>query len=493
MTGSDGTAMRHSGSTGEVSLVQVDVETWHERCADILEGGGRFLALYAAPHRPGRPAAEQPRMVPRALFATPAGLQLLWAEAEDAQVPSIVDLTPAARVDEREAADAYALVFSGHEPLRPVLDHPEELDAWTVPVAGHDAYEVAVGPIHAGIIESGHFRFHVVGESILHVDLRLFYKHRGLERTAEGQTLAAGLACAQRACGACAVSNGVAYAHAVESLLGLWPDRELSRARTVLLELERLYNHLNDLSALCAGVGFATGSMAFAALKERAQRLNAGLCGHRFLFGTVEVAKSGWTVDSTSADEARRELRALRDDMRRAWHELFFSRSVQDRFVTTGRISPEVAAELGTVGPAARAAGLARDVRTESPRLTYAGFEPSAPRAPAAGDVAARAEIRALELESTLTLLDALLDGGVRPGGVVPGPASAVGVGRVESPRGETLCFVESDGETISRLHLRTGSYANWPSLARAARGAILPDFPLINKSFELCYACSDR
>src|SRR5690606_27619748 len=137
--------------------------------------------------------------------------------------------------------------FRGHEPMRPLVDHPDATEAWTVPVHGDDVHQVAVGPIHAGIIESGHFRFHVVGERIVHLDAQLFYKHRGLERAAEGKSLEAGVAYAQRACGACAVANCIAYAQACEALLGLLPDPELRRARTLLLELERLYNHVNDL------------------------------------------------------------------------------------------------------------------------------------------------------------------------------------------------------------------------------------------------------
>ena len=332
-------------------------------------------------------------------------------------MPSIVDLVPAARVDQREVADASGLQLSGHTPMRPVLSHPEELEAWTVPVAGHDAYEVAVGPIHAGIIESGHFRFHVVGESILHIDLRLFYKHRGLERAAEGRPLAEGLSYAQRACGACAVSNGVAYAQAVESLSGRGPDARLARARTLLLELERLYNHLNDLSAMCAGVGFATGSMAFASLKERAQRLNARLFGHRFLFGTVAVGGSDCRVSRQEAVVARLELRALREDVQKAWHEMLFSRSVQERFEGVGELSLDEAVRLGTVGPAARAAGVARDLRSESPLLFYDGFKPAMLPEPASGDVAARANIRALELEDTFDLLDSLLKHSLGSGG----------------------------------------------------------------------------
>ena len=199
--------------------------------------------------------------------------------------------------------------------MRPLVAHPDDVADWTLPVHGRDAYQVAVGPIHAGVIESGHFRFHVVGERILHVDVRLFYKHRGLERAAEGSALSAGLAYAQRACGACAVSNSLAYAHACESALGLTPPPELARARTLLLELERLYNHLNDIGAVCAGVGFAPGAMTFAALKERAQRVNLLLGGHRFLFGAVAVGRSDLTIPEPAGSE--RPPRARRPRRRR--------------------------------------------------------------------------------------------------------------------------------------------------------------------------------
>ena len=192
----------------------------------------------------------------------PEPTRLETVVAQDGAVPTIVDLAPAAGWDEREAHDLQGVGFAGHEPLRPLVDHDLRLDRWTVPVRGHDAFQVAVGPIHAGIIESGHFRIHVVGERILHLDARLFYKHRGLERAAEGHTLDEGLAYASRACAACAVANGVAYAHACEDALGLAPDVELARVRTILLELERMWSHLNDLAAICAGVGLAAGNNA---------------------------------------------------------------------------------------------------------------------------------------------------------------------------------------------------------------------------------------
>jgi Ni,Fe-hydrogenase III large subunit len=373
------------------------------------------------------------------------------------------------------------------------VTHPADLAAWTVPVVGHDAFQVAVGPTHAGVIESGHFRFHLVGERILHLDLQLFYKHRGLERAATGRTLSEGIAYAQRACAACAVANCVAYAHACESALGLLPSAGLARVRTILLELERLYNHLHDIGAACAGVGFALGANAFAFLKERVQRLVAGLVGHRFLFGTVAVGENRPAISAAEVDEARQVLHEVGVDARRAWHEVLFNVSVQDRLANVGLLSGDMAQALGAVGPAARGSGLDIDARTDSPRLLYRGFRPAALRHPG-GDVASRVNMRALEVDATLDLLDDLLSSPVEPAvaerAAEPRP---IGVGRVESPRGETLAVVETDGAHIARLHLKTASLANWPSLARAVSGNLLPDFPLINKSFELCYACADR
>jgi len=410
------------------------------------------------------------------------------------EIPTIVDLIPAAAWAEREAHDAYGVTFAGHEPLRPLLIHSDDPATWMVRVKGHDAYQVAVGPIHAGVIESGHFRFHVVGELILHIDVRLFYKHRGLERAAEGRTTDEGLAYTQRACAACAVANTLAYAHACESALGLRPSPSLARVRTLLLELERLYNHLHDIGAICAGVGFAPGNMAFAALKERAQRVNHMLTGHRFLFDSVAVGASTWSVGRETLAAAREEVHSLGEDSRKAWHEVLFNASVQDRLVGIGLLPADEVVRLGTVGPAARAAGVPLDARSTGSRLAYPGFEPTIPRHPA-GDVASRVNVRAMEVDVTLAMLDELLAQPVEPAGMEPAePRQAVGIGITESPRGETVCAVELDGvDHLNRLHLRSASNVNWPAVAHAAAGSLLPDFPLINKSFELCYACSDR
>ena len=418
-----------------VDLVAVDTSAWRAACRRALEKGARFCGAYAA----GPDSARRWN----AMFARGAETLVLTTLPGDADLPTIVDLFPAAGWDEREAHDLYGIRLDGHEPLRPLVAHAPDTESWTVPVEGEGVYEVAVGPIHAGVIESGHFRFHVVGERILLVDLRLFYKHRGLERAAQGQQLADGLASAQRACGACAVTNSVAYAQACESVMGLTPSRELRRARTLLLELERLYNHLNDIAAVCAGVGFATGNMAFAAFKERAMRLNAALSGHRFLFGSVEVGGSRLALPSPALDRARGELRELRQEAARAWREIRFAASVQARLGGVGVLDRDDAVELGAVGPVARASGLSLDTRTSSPGLWYGSSFPAViPPVPRAmhrprGDAGdgARGDPRAAGRAARRA-------GGCRHGGP-GGEATPVGVARIESPRGETVCIVE--------------------------------------------------
>ena len=289
------------------------------------------------------------------------------------------------------------------------------------------------------------------------------------------------------------MANTVAFAHAVEQASGLRPDTATRRARTLVLELERLYNHVNDLGAICAGVGFAPGAMAFASFKERAQRIVLGLTGHRFMFGSVTVGGSRLAVPASTAAWARSALADLMRDVTPAWRALLFDASLRDRVTGAGVLPRGEALRLGTVGPAARASGVRGDVRGESPRLWYPGFHPALPPTPD-GDVAARMEARAVELAQTFPMLDELLSPPPRPGTTVrEGSRSAHGAGRVESARGETSCVVELDGPRVRRVHLRTSSYANWPSVIRAATGGLLSDFPLVNKSFELCYACVDR
>ena len=460
-----------------------DAAAYRSTVEEALDANWRFAGLHAA----------QGGSLVRALLVDEAGTtRLETLETPSREAVSLVDLAPAGW-DEREAFDLYGVTFPGHEPLRSLVDHEALLSAWTVPMHGRDAYQVAVGPIHAGVIESGHFRFHVVGDLILQLDARLFYKHRGLEGAAVGRTLDEGAAFVARACAACAVANGVAYAHACEEALGLAPTAELARSRTILLELERTWNHLNDIGAVCAGTGLAAGNNFFAALTEQARRLNERLTGHRFLFGSVRIGGSDIVLDRSTVRAARDVLSALRREAELGWQSLLDNLSFQDRLPGIGVLTPEEARRLGTVGPALRAAGIGDDVRSHSPRLAYEGFEPASQEA-SDGDVRARLEQRMVELRQSIDLLERLLERELRPAGVIHNePERAIGVGRIESPRGETSCIVERNGDRIERIRLRTGSYANWATVASVAAGNLLPDFPLINKSFELCYACVDR
>jgi len=462
-----------------------DTHSYREAIEAALADGHRFAGLHAS---------ADGKIVHTALLAPDGDVHLESARAQDGAVATIVDLAPAAGWDEREAHDLYGIRFDGHEPLRPLVDHDPDLRTWAVPVRGDDAYQIAVGPIHAGVIESGHFRFHVVGDRILHLDPRLFYKHRGLERAAENSTVTDGLRFIGRACAACAVANRLAYTHACEQSLGLGAPPELARVRTVLLELERVWNHLNDIAAVCAGVGLAAGNTLFAALTERARRLNQRLTGHRFLFDTVAVGGSALELDRARTATAREELEAIGQQAARGWRELQFNASFQDRLPDIGALTQDDVERLGTAGPAARATGVAHDARSHAPRLAYQEFTPRIPNHPE-GDVRARLEQRALELDQSLTLLARLLRRPLRPTNARCGaaPETPIGIGLVESARGTTLCIVERNRDRLERVHLRTGSYANWPSVAHAAIDNLLPDFPLINKSFELCYACADR
>jgi len=467
-------------------IEHVQTRAWRASVERALADGEHFGGAWAASR------GENPTW--RALLISPDRFRVLSCDATAGEIESIVDLVEAAGWDEREAHDLYGLAFPGHSPLRAIAAHPDDPAQWMTPVSGDGVHQVAVGPIHAGVIESGHFRFHVIGERILAMDPRLFYKHRGLERAAEGRHAEQALTYAARACAACSVTNTVAYAHAVESAHGLQPDRQLRVARTVLLELERLYNHLHDISAVCAGVGYAPGAMAFAALKDRAQQINMRSFGHRFLFDTVRVGGGGAAqLDAGGIDAALGDLRELRVDSSAAWRELEFTSSLQARLGGIGILGADDARRLGAVGPAARAAGIREDARSTSPRLAYDGFTAAWIRDPA-GDVGSRLRIRAIELESTCDILEELLSKPFTSGATtIASASSTLGIGRVESPRGATICAVELDGTRVDRLHLRTGSYANWPALAHATADNLLPDFPLINKSFELCYACVDR
>lgn len=451
--------------------------------------------------------------------------------------PSLSTLCPALNWPEREVQDLFGLVAEGHPDPRPLVLHPgwpegfhplrksnrsTNLDKQTnidkpkfepkplvfYPAQGEGTFEIPVGPIHAGIIEPGHFRFQTVGETILHLDAQLFFTHRGIEKLLEGKTIEEGLKVIERVCGVCTVSHSLAYCEAVEKLALISPSREALRWRTVLAEMERLYNHVGDIGNLCAGVGFALGNMNGLQSKEQFQRLNMEIFGHRYLRGMVIPGGVKTQPNEERIEYLKDRLRELQADFKK-WIPLILEHDgFRQRAVTTGVLKNISAMDLGATGPAARASGVSVDWRERHAYLLYPELQVKA-QVETSGDVWARLMVRVRESEQSFGLLDTLLLSAEKVQGVQGSQVNDVrdcefdvskiepysfAWGCAESPRGTDVIWLMMDQEgKIFRCRIRSASYANWPVVPIAVLGNIVPDFPLINKSFELCYSCCDR
>ncbi len=436
--------------------------------------------------------------------------------------PSISALVPAAGWHEREAQDLFGIAFAGHPDPRPLVVHdgwPRGLhplrkgfDASQRPpvepaeefphlvVEGEGVLEVPVGPIHAGIIEPGHFRFSTVGESILNLEARLFYTHRGLEKRIEGLSVADAFYVAERMCGVCSVAHGLGFCEAAEQIAGVEPPRRARALRTLALELERLYNHVGDIGNIAAGASYHYGTSAGSRMKEALQQLNEQVAGNRFLRGLVAPGGVRLDLDAGLARSIEAALTGTGEALASLVERIENNPSVLDRLDATGTLSSQDALALAVTGVAARASGVDRDARRDHPHAGYGradGLE-VAVATEADGDVHARLRVRAAEAFESIRLLRALLGG--MPAGPVQAampealPPGGIGLSAVESPRGAAVTWLRSDAAgRVDRYHLRSASYANWPAVPLAAQASIIPDFPLVNKSFELCYACTDR
>jgi len=437
-------------------------------------------------------------------------------------VPSITPMVPAANWHEREMRDMLGIDPQGHPdprslvlhdgwppglyPLRKDFDpkmRPEKLPAVEFPhlmIEGEGVMEIPVGPIHAGIIEPGHFRFSSVGETVLHLDARLFYAHRGLEKRAEGLTPDEAFYLAERLCGACSVANALAFSEAVEQIAGVTVPPRAQFLRTLVLELERLYNHVGDIGAICAGVGYHWGTSAGARLKEELQRENERLTGNRFLRGMVFPGGVHYDLTAQQMTAVSTIIATIGKQLEELMTSFSYNSSVMDRMDCTGTLSTQIAKDLGVTGVTARASGIDRDARRDHPHAGYAMPSAVLPQVvtKSSGDVQSRVKVRVAEAFESIRLLQ-LLAKKLLPGPFFISlpevlPPWRIGLSAVESPRGASIHWLRTDGNgRVDRYHVRSASYANWPAVPYAALNAIIPDFPLVNKSFELCYACCDR
>ena len=372
-----------------------------------------------------------------------------------------------------------------------------EADAYEfVRVEGQGVHEIPVGPVHAGIIEPGHFRFSVVGEKVLRLEERLGYTHKGVEKRFEGMTLQQGARLAGRVSGDSTVAYAWAYAMAAENIAGITPPDRALWLRALFLERERMANHLGDLGYLGNDVAFSFGFAQFWILKEQLLRNNGTLFGHRYLMDAV--IPGGVSVDLSIEGKRvlEQECRML-EEQTHALRSIYEEHAgVQDRYIGTGRVTPKLAAKLGLCGLAGRASSQSWDSRVQFPCAPYDKLDVLM-ATHRNGDVAARVIVRFDELFESLRLqrdiLMNLIGGDILAHPLEQLPADSFGIGMVEGWRGEVMVAIHTDPNgRLERVHPHDPSWQNWPVLEHAIMGNIVPDFPLINKSFNLSYSGHD-
>ena len=353
-----------------------------------------------------------------------------------------------------------------------------------------------VGPIHAGIIEPGHFRFSVAGEPIMQLEVRHFWKHRGIEKLFEQQPLLGAVPLAERISGDTTIGHALAYCQAVETLTRRDVPRRARYLRSLLLELERLSNHLGDVGAICNDTAYALAHAHCSRMKERVMQLNDRLTGSRFLRGMLCVGGVTADIAITSLEEIVDEVTRIEQDFTELEAIIFANASLTDRLETTGVLTERIAWDHGVVGVVGRASGLDQDVRRDRP---FAAYDELSVKVPLYryGDVRARMRVRMDEIHESIRLIREIyrkMPAGPLLGapGAVPEPGEWA-ASAVEGWRGEIVYFIMAGEQgRVDRCKVRDPSFVNWPAIQWAVVGNIIPDFPLINKSFNLSYAGND-
>ena len=477
---------------------------------------GTLSLLWAVDHRPREKRYELSYLF---TLSEPRQWLLLATDllGEDRLFPSITPHIHAAQWYEREIRDMFGLIANGHPDLRrlvrhehwPKGTHPLRKDfMWNTVlerqqgqyafrhIEGEGVFEVPVGPIHAGIIEPGHFRFSVAGEPVLQLEIRHFWKHRGVEKLFENLSLGTGVALAEKVSGDTSFGHSLCYCQAVESLLGIEIPPRARYLRTLFLELERLHNHLGDVGAICNDIAYTLAHVHCSRMKEQIMQLNDRLTGSRFLRAVNRVGGIAVDLDAAQLGQVVAELNQIEKDFTELESIIFLNASLTDRLETTGVLNERTAFDHGVVGVVGRASNINRDIRRDRPFAAYDDLQVNVALY-RYGDVRARMRVRMDEIHESIRLIREVHTR--VPQGSIMAPSARVPVAgewalsAVEGWRGEILYFIMAgqDG-AIHRCKVRDPSFVNWPAIQFAVLGNIIPDFPLINKSFNLSYAGND-
>lgn len=435
------------------------------------------------------------------------------------ELPSQATVYPAANRSERHSQDMFGIHFIGHPdnrrwtrhqawdkhqyPLRkdfPVQGTPQAItppDMHYDFIKGHGAgvYEIPVGPIHAGIIEPGHFRFQAVGELILNLEERLGYVHKGIEKIAEGRNPKSLARLAARISGDSTVCHGWAACMAMEQAAGITIPERAAVIRGILAERERIANHLGDMGAICNDVAFSFAQMQFTRLREVWLRTNARLFGHRLLMDVIVPTGVSRDISAADGQALQQEVLWLRKELLEIIPAIDLNSSLEDRLFTAGYLSPEIAAAFGTVGYVGRASGQDFDVRRDAAYAPYnevsfkVAFEEQ-------GDIASRFWVRHKEIMASLKLITQFVE--LLPAGNINTPwstpiADSEGLGIVDGFRGEIISYIRFAADNkIARFYPRDPSILNWPALEKLVLNNIVPDFPVCNKSLNGSYSGND-
>lgn len=432
----------------------------------------------------------------------------------DSEYPSLTPQVPAAHWAERAIGDFFGLKAEGHPRWKSLILHeawPSDLTplwddspgrpcAWDgyefMEVQGEGVHEIPVGPIHAGIIEPGHFRFSCLGEIITNLEIRLGYQHRGVERRLTEVPWQHTRFLAEAASSDTTIGNALAHAVAIEQILGVTPPPRSQFLRTMALEIERLANHLGDFGGLSGDIGYSVGAATFARLRGATRRLGELLAGSRLQ--RCFMLPGGVARD---LEDARRSgfIQALSELTRKIQDSVplvLENSAVIERMEGTGRLSPSLAREFGIVGPSGRASGSTYDARIAFQHGVFPEYT-FIPARRESGDVLARAQVRGDEITTSLSIIahlaESLPQSPIKVELECSLPPDQIGIGVVEAWRGELIHWITTDSDGhIERYAIKDPSLNNWTGLAIAVRGNLVADFPLCNKSFNLSYSGND-